>query len=71
MAIYTRFGSKIEIVSVYEDEAGQLWVRFRREDDSESETNLSELRADDGFVEVWKALRALLPGQRIGVSALQ
>lgn len=54
--IYTRFGSKVEIVGDYGDTPeGGRYVRFRREDGSERDCYVSDLRSDQRPTEVHDA----------------
>lgn len=62
MGIYTRFGSKVQIVSCVKDKRDIEWVTIRREDGSESETTIDNLKADGGIVEIDQAIRLAMKG---------
>ena len=54
--IYTRFGSKVEIVKSDKDSGD---VTVEREDKSLLECSILELKADDGFNEIMEAVIAV------------
>lgn len=61
MAIYTRYGSPVEIIHVDED-WNQEWVWIHREQDAEDEgveVHISDLKADGGLAEIFVAVSAL------------
>lgn len=54
--IYTRFGSEVEIIKSDSDSGD---VTVKRKDGSQLECAISELKADDGFNEIYEAVVAV------------
>ncbi len=64
MALYTGYGSEIEIVGIrmYESMPGTLSITAKRKDDGkEIELGIGFVRADGGLPEIITALRAFDP----------
>lgn len=78
MAIYTRFGGKVEIMSYVGFDKGTdsfqvkfvgEWVRVRfAEDGSERDTEINELRADGGWGEICRMIEAVRYPEADGTS---
>ena len=58
MAIYTRFGSEVYIVKG-DLTTGNVTIRFL-DDGTDMRTNCSELKADNGLIEIEKAIEEVL-----------
>lgn len=58
MAIYTRFGSKVTIISVEQDNQN-TWLKVRLEDGSIREWAAYEFRADGGLAEIQAVMGAI------------
>lgn len=58
MAIYTRFGSKVTVLAVFQDN-NNTWLRVRFEDGSLREYAAYEFRADGGWAEIQAVMGAI------------
>jgi hypothetical protein len=58
MAIYTRFGTEVEVIGYEENNEGG-WLKVRFADGKEREYHISEFRADGGIDEIYAAVNAV------------
>ena len=64
--IFSKFGSKLTLVSKRDDGSGRVWVQGRAEGSTDiREFAADELKADDGLAEVDRAV-AQLPPKAVG-----